>query len=113
MKLFKWFLMISCLSWILSLSACRTMDGEFTSISPELLRQALHEQENLLKQGAEPPQSGPSQSSVPWFLVSAAVLAGLILIFTSDRRSQAVEKPTASKTKKRTKKPAAKSSKRT
>ena len=75
------------LSSICLISACRTTESQLRSLPPELLEQAKYASQTPKVPAA--PQ--PGVPKVHWFLLTAAVLAGTVMVFVSDRSK--VKKP--------------------
>ena len=63
------------------ISACRTTESQLRNLPPELLEQAKY-----INQTAKIPATPqPTTPKIHWFLLTAAVLVGAVMLFVSDR----------------------------
>lgn len=101
MNLKRTVLLIVFLFSLCFISACRTTESQLRSLPPELLEQAKY-----INQTAKIPATPqPAAPRIYWFLLTAAVLAGAVMVFVSDRadKKKPAPKRRSSNSKKRKK----------
>lgn len=97
-------LLASLLFSLCLISACKTTEEQLRAhgFSPTLVEQAAIEGRELAKADAKPSGKG---SKIQWFLLTAAILAGVIMVFASDRQTEkkrvSTKRPTSRKRRKR------------
>ena len=74
----------ACLFSLCFISACRTTEGQLRSLPPELLEQAKY----MDQTPKIPTTPHPGSPRLYWFLLTAAVLAGTVMVFVSDRKGK-------------------------
>ncbi len=100
MNIRKVILLATILFSLCFVNACRTTEGQLQSLPPELLAQVRQ-----MDQTVNIPATPTPKPTVHWFLLTAAILAGAVIIFVSDRseKKKPVPKRRTSGSKKRKK----------